>query len=74
MHFVNVLRKQSSNIGDAKTTAKTFRKEVLEEETRVDAVNESRVPKTGPLGEKAFLQRTGWDGSGDTDTSLPSYT
>jgi len=27
-YFVNVLRKQSSNVGGAKTTVKTFRKEV----------------------------------------------
>ena len=66
LHFVNVLRKQSSNIGGAKTRGKTFRKEVLEEETRVDAMNKSRVPKTQPLGEKAFLQHTGWNSSGDT--------
>lgn len=65
LHFGNISRKQSSNIGGAKTTGKTFRKEVLEEETRVDAANESRVPKTQPLGEKAFIQCTRWDGSGD---------
>lgn len=64
LHFVNVSRKQSSNIGGAKTTGKTFREKVLEEESRMDAVNKSRVPKTEPLGGKAFLQHTGWGGSG----------
>jgi len=40
------------------------------------AVNESRVPKTQPWGEKAFLQRAGWDSSGGmrepTLISLPT--
>lgn len=28
-------------------------------------MNKSRVLKTQPLGEKAFLQHTGWNSSGD---------
>lgn len=52
LHFVNVLRKQSSNIGGAKTTGKTFRKEVVEEEIRVDEQKQS--PKDPAIGRKSF--------------------
>lgn len=45
---------ETSNTGHTETTGKTFRKDVLEVETRVDAMIKSRVTVTQPLGKKAF--------------------